>query len=137
MTVPELSIRALRPSPARRATEPASPSAPPADTAWLHEATPTAHDVDHPAPAHAARAHLAPVEHFDARAGVNLVALLIRAAVIAAMVALAYVAITDGWIPSATQALADWWAGDIAPYFAIDIVNESGTSGGSFTAGVG
>ncbi|GMA36956.1 hypothetical protein [Demequina litorisediminis] len=144
MTVPEFSLGALRPgrvgrNPAHTSAARASATEPAATAPhlWLDDVAEAEAHAEHPAPAHAAGAHATPLEHFDTRAGVSLAAVLLKVAAIAAMLALVYVAITDGWIASATASLSSWWASDIAPYVAIDIVPSPHEGGGSFTAGVG
>ncbi|WP_144018504.1 hypothetical protein [Demequina sp. NBRC 110051] len=126
MTVPELSLPALRARPAHRAAVPApSPS-------WLDEAAPPSGEIDtvaHVAPAHAGAAHHTPAAPFTAKAGVDIAAMVARGALIGGLVALLYVAIAGGWIGAATEALSGWWAADVAPWFAIDIVSDGGEAG--------
>ena len=127
MTVPELSLPVLRARPAHRSAAPA-----PSPT-WLDEDAPPSEEIGavaHVAPAHAGVAHHTPPAPFDARVAVDIAAMVVRGALIGGLIALVYVAIAGGWIGTATEALSSWWAGDIAPYFAIDIVPDAEGAGG-------
>ena len=127
MTVPELSLRAVQARPAHRSVAPA-PSA-----TWLDEAAPVTDEspaVAHVAPAHTGATHLTPWARLDSRVGIDIAFMLVRGAVIGALLALLYVALAGGWIGMGAEALSTWWAGDIAPYFAIDIVPDAGDAGG-------
>lgn len=130
MTVPELSLGAWRARPAHRSAVPA-----PSPT-WLDTAAPLSDAtvaVDHTAPAHAGAAHHTPAAPFTARVGVDIAAMVVRGAIVGAFIALIWVAITDGWVAGATDALSTWWADDIAPYFALDVTVTDVDGGGSGT----
>lgn len=62
----------------------------------------------------------------DAARRIQLIPLFELVAVVL-IIAFAYVAVTDGWLSSATVAFSDWWATEIAPAVAPEISVEMHT----------
>lgn len=62
----------------------------------------------------------------DAARRIQLIPLFELFAVVI-LLSVAYLAVTDGWLSSATVAFSDWWATEVAPAVAPDIEVEMHT----------
>ncbi|MFW7414071.1 hypothetical protein [Demequina sp. SO4-18] len=70
---------------------------------------------------HAVIDHSSVVER-RTRLAISLGSVALRTLAVGGMLLIAYLAVTQGWIPAATESVVGWYSANIAPYLAIDPV---------------